>query len=90
MNQEEMLKELGVSRREFDDLLTKFHGFVGSLDERQQAVVKRSLPTITEAAASFGPDVKPDDLRRLFKEGSGELPILGGGAYFVCIRHPKK
>jgi hypothetical protein len=72
MNPDEMLKELGLSRHELDDILAKFHAFLGSLDKRQHAAVTRSLPTLAEAVAAFGPDVKADDLRKLL-EGDGRL-----------------
>jgi hypothetical protein len=87
MNQEEMLRELGVSRKELRDLLAKFNSFLASLDERQHAVVRRSLPTLAEATASFGPDVTEDDLRRLFEGEGDELPVFGGGGYFLCQRN---
>ncbi len=90
MNQEEMLKELGLSREEFNDLLAKFRTFMASLDERQHATVRRSLPDMAEALASFGGDATPDDLRKLFEEESGRPPILGGGGYFMCRRSAKK
>jgi hypothetical protein len=73
MNPEEMLKELGLSRHELDDTLAKFHSFLASLDKRQHAAVTRSLPTMAEAVAAFGPDVKADDLRKLLEGEGGRL-----------------
>jgi hypothetical protein len=72
MNPDEMLKELGLSRNELNDTLAKFHSFLASLDKRQHAAVTRSLPTMAEAVAAFGPDVNADDLRKLL-EGDGSL-----------------
>jgi hypothetical protein len=76
MDQEEMLKELGVSRKELYELLTRFGAFFESLDKRQQAVIRRSFPTLTEAAKTFGPDVTGDDLRKLFEGVSAIPPII--------------
>jgi hypothetical protein len=71
-----MLKELGVSQKELDELLAKFHAFLESLDERQRAVVKRSLPTLAEALAAFGPDVNRDDLLKLFEGDKKYEPVI--------------
>ena len=73
MTQEELLKELGLSHKELQELLAKIGTFLASLDERQQAVVKRSLPPLADAVKTFGPDVSADDLRKLF-EGASPLP----------------
>lgn len=67
MNRDQMLAALGLSGEQLRDLLNKFCTFLASLEERQQAVVRRSLPTITEALAAFGPEVTEADLLKLFK-----------------------
>jgi len=73
MNREELLKELGLSSKQFDDLLQKFNAFFASLDKDQQAVVKRSLPTAADALASLGPGANEADLQNLFA-GEGQRP----------------
>lgn len=52
---------------ELTDLLKKFGNFFTSLNEHQKVVIKRSLPTATEALSAFGPDVTEPDLLQLFK-----------------------
>lgn len=66
MNRDELLKELGLSGEEFQDLLRKFDAFLASLDENQQAVVKRSLPTIADALKVLGPGVNEAELLKAF------------------------
>jgi hypothetical protein len=68
MTREQLLKELGLSSRELRDLMKRFGDFVASLKKNQQAVVKRSLPTLSEATALSKSDVKPEELQRLFEE----------------------
>jgi hypothetical protein len=75
MSPDEMLKELGLSRHELDDTLAKFHSFLASLDHRQHAAVTRSLPTLVEATAAFGPDVKPDELRKVLEGDKALGPV---------------
>jgi hypothetical protein len=66
MTREEMLKRMRLTEEELHHLLKAFRKFYTSLNQRQQAVVKRSLPSLDQAAKSFGPDVKPPDIVRLF------------------------
>jgi hypothetical protein len=76
MNQEDMLKELGVSAAQLHDLLGKFHAFFASLDEPQRAAIRRSLPTVHEALLAFGPTVNEEDLLKLFEGDAGKDPII--------------
>lgn len=79
MNRDEMLKELGVSADELHDLLEKFHAFLASLDEPQRAAIRRSLPTLAEALAAFGPNVTEEDLLKLFEGDVGHKPVI------ICV-----
>ena len=65
MTHEEFLYQLGLSREEFRDLLQKFSYFLGTLNEAQKDAVRRSNPTIAEAARSFGPEVTPEELEKI-------------------------
>jgi hypothetical protein len=73
MKPDEMLRELGVNHEQLHLLLQKFREFNEKLDEQQKKVVHRSLPTLTEAMAAFGPDVTREELLKLF-EGDERLP----------------
>ena len=75
MNREEMLKKLGVSSEELDDFVRKYHHFLSTLDARQRDLITRSLPTVHQAMKAFGPDVKEDELVKLF-HGGKEIPIV--------------
>jgi hypothetical protein len=67
MTREEMLKKMGLTHEELNDLLHKFRNFESSLNENQRAVVTQSLPTAAAAAKSFGPDISAHELERLIK-----------------------
>jgi hypothetical protein len=67
MNREELLKALGLSDQEFRELLEKFNAFLSSLNKNQQAVVRRSLPTIGQALHALRPDVTEADLEEFFR-----------------------
>lgn len=74
MSRDEMLNRLGLSDADLTDLLTQYNDFVGKLKPGQQAVIKRSLPTVQEATQSFGPDVTADDMQELFDpNGTGGM-----------------
>ena len=75
MNREELLKELGLSEAEFQDLLQKFDAFFASLDENQQAVVSRSLPSTADVLATLGPGANEADLQKLFKGEKHHPPV---------------
>jgi hypothetical protein len=68
MDRDEMLEKLGVSYEEFRDLLAKLSRLYASLNHRQQVVVRCSMPTLVEAAATFGPDVSAADLERFLEQ----------------------
>jgi hypothetical protein len=81
MTRKEMLERSGLTEKEFFDLTHKFKAFHDSLNPAQRAAVQRSLPTVAEAAASFGPTVTPDQLDELFG-----IDCSGGGDTFVSER----
>jgi hypothetical protein len=69
MSHDEMIRRLGLKdQQDLKDLLSKYTTFVKGLSPAQQLVLKRSLPSVEEAAASFGPDVTADDLQKFFDE----------------------
>ena len=67
---EEMLKKLGLSMKELEDLLSKLSLMFGSLNKAQQKVVRSSTPTLAEAASWFGRDVTADDLEDLLEKAA--------------------
>ena len=75
MNREEMLKKLGLSSEELDDFVRKYHHFLGTLDPAQRDMITRSLPTVDQAMKAFGPELKADELIKLF-HGSKQIPIV--------------
>lgn len=75
MNREDMLKQLGVSQQQLQDLMQKFQTFFSSLDTQQQQVVKASMPTVKQAAAAFGSEVNEADLLDLFKADAQRPPL---------------
>ncbi len=76
MNRKKMLEALGLSDKEFKDLLHKFRTFWDSLDDRQRKVMKCSLPTIHEALRAFGPGVSEADLLELFEGDTKGAPVI--------------
>ena len=66
MTRKEMLERSGLTEEDFTDLVHKFKTFFHSLNKPQREAIERSLPTTTEAAASFGPAVTSEELGRLF------------------------
>lgn len=75
MNQADMLKQLGISLEQFNDLFQKFQAFFNSLDDQQKQVLQASLPTLKEAADAFGPGVNESDLLQLFQGDAQRPPI---------------
>jgi hypothetical protein len=65
MNRADMLAALGLSDYEFTDMLQKFNNFMASLDANQQKIIQASIPSATQAAASFGPNISPTDVQNL-------------------------
>jgi hypothetical protein len=70
MNRPDMLAVLGLSDSEFTDMLQKFNAFMSTLNANQQKVIQSSVPSATQAAASFGPDVSPSDVQYLVSQAT--------------------
>lgn len=68
MDREALLKSLGLTGDELQDLVQKFLTFQRELNPAQLSVVLRSLPTLERARASLGPT--PEDLTELFRTDS--------------------
>ncbi len=68
MTKEEFLKQVGLSNDEFRDLLQKFVSFRDSLNPAQKDAVQRSMPTLSEAAKSFEPNITTEQLSEILKE----------------------
>ena len=93
MDPTELLKQLGLSQDDFNNLLLKFRVFYGSLTESEAKVVNRLLPTFQHAAALFGGKIDRDELRRLLAPppppppspspgGGGQAPTGGASGTF--------
>lgn len=76
MTHDELLASLGLSGAQLSDTLQKFHNFFQSLDDQQKAVVQKSIPSLTEAANSFGPDVQESELRSLLEDYVDNKPLM--------------
>lgn len=70
MDRTQMLKKMGLSEPQFEHLLRTFKHFYQELSPAEKAVVRRSLPTLEEAARSFDHGIKPADLEVLFETSS--------------------
>lgn len=68
MSHDEMLSRMGLSSTDLPDLMSKYKSFMDGLSDAQKLVIQRSLPSVEEATASFGPDVTADDLQKFFDE----------------------
>jgi hypothetical protein len=91
MTSDEMLKRMGFTDRGMlDELLAKYQKFHDDLKPEQQTVLKRSLPSIEEAAKSFGPDVTPKDLQALFDPSSSGAMFSMYVAVVATSHKPKK
>ena len=75
MTHDDMLKKMGLTHDEHKDLLSKFSAFHGSLNDNQKKVMARSMPTLEQAAKSFGPGVTPQHLEAFAAPGDA-----GGGS----------
>lgn len=63
MTRNEMLEKLGLTDRDFNNLLDQFRQFYGSLNAAQQAVVNRMMPKFKRTAAILGGNVTSDELK---------------------------
>jgi hypothetical protein len=66
MDRQQLLKKLGLTQHELDELLGKTRQFIRSLSKAQRKVVEASLPNITRALDCFDDGVSEKDLLDLF------------------------
>jgi hypothetical protein len=91
MTRDEMLRRMGLKDgKELDDLLEAYRNFHKGLSPGQQGVLSRSLPSIEDAAKSFGPDVTPKDLQDLFDPTSSGAMFSMFVAVVATSHKPKK
>lgn len=90
MTRDEMLKRMGLTSDGLNDLLKQYREFHDKLKPEQQSVLKRSLPSLEDAAKSFGPDVTPKDLQDLFDPTSSGAMFSMYVAVVATSHKPKK
>lgn len=92
MTRQEFLDRLGLSSEEFRDLMQKFVYFLESLNEAQRDAVRRSMPTIAEAASSLGPNVTPEQLGEILREilKGIDFVVLGCHSINVMNLNPRR
>jgi hypothetical protein len=86
MTQKEMLKKLGVSKVELNDLLNKISNLQKRLSPNQRSLFQGSLPTLQDAAIAFGPDVDPLEVEKFFNKAH---PTAGFGGIRLIVRNPE-
>ena len=70
MSQDELVAKLHLKdKAQLDDLLAKFKIFYLLLDDAQQKLIRRSLPSLYEALTWLGPHATEAELRALFGGG---------------------
>jgi hypothetical protein len=88
MTKQEFLDKLGLGSGEFRDLMQQFIRFLEPLNEAQRNAVWRSMPTIAEAANSFGPDVTQDQLGEILVEILEGIDFVVLGCHFIRVMNP--
>lgn len=76
MTREEMLKRMGLTEKEFKELVREFRKFYGGLNPAQQAVVHHALPRFEQVIGLFGHDIKKADVKMMLRSDD---PGGGGG-----------
>jgi hypothetical protein len=76
MDRPQLLKKLGLTQHELDELLVKTRHFIRSLNKAQRKVVEASLPNITTAVDCFDDDVSEQDLLELFSQGDDSQGVI--------------
>src|ERR1700749_3711965 len=79
MTREEMLKRLGLTQAENDELMHKLATFLSSLTPKQKKVVLELMPRSSDVVKSFGPDLKIEDLQTLATPDA----LAAGVAFFA-------
>ncbi len=84
MTKEEFLVKVGLHEEDFRDFVRKFADFEESLNPAQQAALRRSLHSHSEALRSLGDDLTSRGLNKILKEigAAGEDPDHGDGGQF--------
>jgi hypothetical protein len=85
MTDDQILKEMGLSDGDFRDLLAKTDTFVRQLNPSQQKV----LPTPSDAAATLGGGVTPDQLTAFIRARAPQHGTIIAG-YFGSNRAKPK
>lgn len=85
MTRRELLDQLGLTSDEFRDLMQKFVYFLEPMNEAQQDAVRRSMPTIAEAARSFGPRVNEEQLGEILREILRDIDVMVLGCHFIRV-----
>jgi|HubBroStandDraft_1064217.scaffolds.fasta_scaffold75485_2 hypothetical protein len=75
MTRSEMLKHLGLTDEEFQNLLLKFRVFYASLTASERAVVNRLIPKFKHVAGLFGGDVSRDDMKKFLAPETPPSPV---------------
>jgi hypothetical protein len=88
VTKKEFLDHLRLSSEEFSDLMGKYVLFLESLNEAQREAVRRSMPSITETARSFGPKMTPEDLEKVLAGILGGIEFVMWGCFSGLERYP--
>jgi uncharacterized protein YnzC (UPF0291/DUF896 family) len=66
----ELLTEMGLTEAELRDLHAKHHAYLNSLSPAQKKVLQRSMPKVSDAAATFHANVTPERLQQFMQKYS--------------------
>jgi hypothetical protein len=69
---------MGISDRDFSDLVNKLATFRNSLNDAQKSLFDNALPTAQDVAQGFGPDCSLSDIQSLL----GTAPATQG---ITCV-----
>jgi len=83
MTREEMLKRLGLTKAENDDLMNKLGKFLVTLNPQQKKVFMNLMPKSQDVVKSFGPGVTVEDLETL-----ATPTALAAGVAFFAFQPP--
>jgi hypothetical protein len=89
MTDDELLKAMGLSDEELRDLLARTDAFFQELGRSERKVVKETMPSIAEAAKTFGRDVTPAELTKFLKARAPRDALFIAG-YFGSSRKSSK
>lgn len=89
MNREEMLKRVNLTEQDFHHIVTAFRAFYGSLNDREKAVVNRTLPTLQQALRALGGDIDLGELQILIASSGGGTSGAFGNDGINQITNPQ-